>query len=157
MKGTSIAIAVVAVVAGTILLQRAFNSAPARVAGGTTPLRAVVHKTPTCGCCANYITYLKREGFDVEVQNHDDLSSIKDQYGIPEGLASCHTTVIGDYVSEGHVPVENILSMLDEKPAIAGIALPGMPAGSPGMGGISRGTFSVYGFTAGGDVSRYQE
>ena len=158
MKRIIIAGAVAAVgIGGTILLQQSFGPADSRVAGVAAPLAAVVHKTPACGCCANYITYLKRKGFEVEVQNHDDLTAIKEQYGIPGGLESCHTTVIGDYVSEGHVPVESIMSMLSEKPALAGLALPGMPAGAPGMGGVARGEFPVYGFTALGDVSRYQE
>ncbi len=157
MKRIIIAVAVVAAIGGTILFQRALGPAAPRVAGDAAPMRAVVHKTPACGCCANYITYLKRKGFEVEVQNHDNLTAIKEQYGIPGGLESCHTTVIGDYVSEGHVPVESILSMLSEKPAIAGLALPGMPAGSPGMGGVARGELGVYGFTASGDVSKYQE
>ncbi|MBI1961246.1 MAG: DUF411 domain-containing protein [Parcubacteria group bacterium] len=157
MKRVIIAVAVVAGIGGTVLLQQSFNSADSRVPGVTAPMAAVVHKTPACGCCANYITYLKRKGFEVEVQNHDDLTAIKEQYGIPGGLESCHTTVIGDYVSEGHVPVESIMSMLSEKPEIAGLALPGMPAGAPGMGGVARGELPVYGFTGNGDVSRYQE
>jgi len=157
MKRIIIAIAVSAGIGGTLLLTRPFGSTAPRVAGDTAPMAAVVHKTPACGCCANYITYLKRKGFEVEVQNHDDLTAIKEQHGVPGGLESCHTTVIGDYVSEGHVPVESILSMLAEKPEIAGIALPGMPAGSPGMGGVARGELGVYGFTASRDISRYQE
>lgn len=157
MKTVIIAIAAVVAIGGTILLQQAFNPPSGRVVATGAPVHAVVHKTSACGCCASYIAYLKKEGFEVEVQNHDDLSAIKDQYGVPQGLESCHTTVIGDYVSEGHIPVENILSMLEAKPRIAGIALPGMPSGSPGMGGVARGLFEVYGFTASGDVSLYRE
>lgn len=156
MKNGIIAGAIVAAafLGGTFLLQQRSSSDAPRVAGDAAPVRAVVHKTPTCGCCSNYVAYLKRKGFEVEVQNHDDLASIKEQYGVPGSVESCHTVVIGDYVVEGHVPVENIMSMLDEKPDIAGLALPGMPAGSPGMGGVA-GSFSVYQFTRDGDVSRY--
>ncbi|MBI2050962.1 MAG: hypothetical protein HYT31_04110 [Parcubacteria group bacterium] len=157
MRKIIIGVAAAAALGGIVLFQRSLLPASPRGAGDGAPMAAVVHKTPTCGCCANYITYLKRKGFEVEVQNHDDLTAIKEQYGVPGGLESCHTTVIGDYVSEGHVPVESIMSMLAEKPAIAGLALPGMPAGAPGMGGVARGEFPVYGFTASGDVSRYQE
>ncbi|OJI07614.1 hypothetical protein BK004_00815 [bacterium CG10_46_32] len=157
MKKIFIVAVVGLVLSGAFFLQKSLSPAAPRVAGIDAPMHAVVHKSPTCGCCANYITYLKRQGFDVEVQNHDDLSSIKEQYGVPGGLESCHTTVIGDYVSEGHVPAENIIAMLTQKPVIAGIALPGMPAGSPGMGGAMKGAFSLYSFSENGDVSPYKE
>ncbi|MBI1961548.1 MAG: DUF411 domain-containing protein [Parcubacteria group bacterium] len=156
MKRIVVAGAVGLALAGGVFLFRSAQTPPL-ASGVTTPLSAVVHKTPTCGCCTNYITYLKRKGFEVEVQNHDDLTAIKEQYGVPAGMESCHTTVIGDYVSEGHVPAETIMSMLSEKPSIAGVALPGMPSGAPGMGGVARGEFTVYGFSTDGEVTRYGE
>jgi len=138
-----------ALVGGAFAVQRGgkTNSIPSRV--------ATVHKTPTCGCCTNYITYLKRQGFDVQVENHDNLSDIKDQYHVPNRMESCHTTVVDGYVSEGHIPAESILKMIEEKPLIAGIALPGMPAGSPGMGGVQFGSFSIFGFTEDGQTEMY--
>lgn len=105
---------------------------------------ATIYKSPTCGCCTQYIAYLKNRGFDVTVEEMNDLSSIKSQYGIPHNMESCHTMVIDDYVVEGHVPVDAIEQLLTEKPDIDGIALPGMPAGSPGMPGAKHGEFQIY-------------
>ncbi|MBI2099626.1 CopG family transcriptional regulator [Candidatus Uhrbacteria bacterium] len=112
--------------------------------------KAIVYRSPTCGCCGNYVSYLKKMGFEVETKFVQSTSEIEQQYGIPNNLLSCHTTVIGDYAIEGHVPAEAIAKLLQEKPAIRGIALPGMPSGSPGMPGAKRGEFSIYGFKDGG-------
>lgn len=103
-----------------------------------------VYKTSTCGCCNNYVSYLKREGFEVEAVDVNNMNSIKAEYKIPHGLGSCHTSIIGDYVVEGHVPAESITKLLEEKPDIAGIALSGMPSGSPGMPGFSGGNFPIH-------------
>ena len=110
-----------------------------------------VYKSPTCGCCANYIAYLKREGFTVKTVNTKDMGEIKTKYGVPSDMESCHTTVAGDgeYVIEGHIPVEAVLKLLEEKPAVQGIAMPGMPAGSPGMPGRKNGPFTIYKITDG--------
>ena len=91
-----------------------------------------------------YEEYLRNNGFKVESVVTDDTDGIKEQLGMPEEMHSCHTTVIGDYFVEGHVPVEAIKRLLEEKPAIDGIALPGMPAGSPGMSGEKEGPFTIY-------------
>lgn len=141
---------------------KTLESAPPKVAGTqvaeTSALsKMVVHKSPKCGCCGNYVSYLRREGYEVEVMDHDDMNPIKDQYGIPSGMQSCHTTVIGDYVSEGHVPLESIAKMMNEEPKIAGITMPGMPAGAPGMGGAKNKPFTIYGFTADGEISTFDE
>ncbi len=98
--------------------------------------------------------YLQDQGFDVKVVNTDD-TSIKAQEGVPKDLRSCHTSVIGDYFVEGHVPVEAIRKLLAEKPAIKGIALPGMPAGAPGMGGDKTGPFVIYAVAADGTSSEF--
>ncbi len=103
-----------------------------------------VYKSPSCGCCGNYIPYLKGEGFEVTVVNVDDISGIKEEYGVPDGFNSCHTTVIGNYFVEGHVPLEAIDKLLTENPEIDGITLPNMPSGSPGMPGVKRGDFIIY-------------
>lgn len=105
--------------------------------------KIVVYKDPNCGCCVGYVSYLKKQDFDTEIVNTRDMNSIKEQYGIPEDMESCHTTVIGDYFIEGHVPIEAINKLLEEKPDIDGIALPGMPSGSPGMPGFQRGPFNI--------------
>lgn len=111
---------------------------------------ATVYKDPLCGCCNGYIAHLRNNGFAVEAVNLDDMSPLKRMAGVPEPLESCHTMVIDGYVVEGHVPLAAIDRMLREKPAIKGIALPGMPAGSPGMGGHQERRFAIYGFSSQG-------
>ena len=92
-----------------------------------------VYKTPTCGCCTKWIDHLKQAGFTVTAHDLENLAPIKRQHGVPQALESCHTAVVGGYVVEGHVPAGVIQRLLRERPAVAGIAVPGMPAGSPGM------------------------
>jgi len=92
-----------------------------------------VYKSPTCGCCSKWVAHLEANGFKVEATDVNDMSLIKRSYGIPGALASCHTAVVGDYLVEGHVPAEDIIQLLKQKPAIKGIAVPGMPIGAPGM------------------------
>ena len=107
--------------------------------------KVTVYKSNTCGCCSLYVDYLKGKGkMNVEVVNLDDVSSIKSQYNIPSMLQSCHTTVIGNYFIEGHIPLEAIQKLMAEKPDILGIAMPGMPSGSPGMPGSKTGDFLIY-------------
>lgn len=117
--------------------------------GASTRGVVTVYKSETCGCCASYIGHLKSQGFEVEVVNMEDASSIKRKYNIPRNMQSCHTTVVGDYFIEGHVPMEAVKKLLDEEPAIDGIALPGMPAGSPGMPGMKQGAFEIYALSGG--------
>ena len=92
-----------------------------------------VYKSPYCGCCGHWISYLKENGFTVVVENVKDMDSVKKRLGVPEKLASCHTGVMGEYIVEGHVPVEDLRRLLHEKPSVKGISVPGMPMGSPGM------------------------
>jgi hypothetical protein len=103
-----------------------------------------VYKTPTCGCCEEYIRYLRGHGLPVHGVERDDLAPLKRQWGIPEAMWSCHTARIGPYVVEGHVPVEAIARLWAERPSALGIALPGMPPGSPGMGGARTGPLTIY-------------
>lgn len=95
----------------------------------------VLYKSPTCGCCTGYAAYLRDHGFKVEEQPVADVEAIKNRLHVPANLRSCHTAVIGDYVVEGHVPVDVVRRLLAEHPPITGIASPGMPSGSPGMPG----------------------
>ncbi len=104
----------------------------------------VIYKSPSCGCCAEHAAYLKRQGFKVKIMSTNDTDSIKEEHNIPNEMQSCHTTIIGDYFVEGHMPIEAITKLLEEKPEIDGIALPGMPAGSPGMPGVKSGDFEIY-------------
>lgn len=135
-----VVLAAVAVIVAVVVL----SPPPPPSDGGEPPIRADVYASPTCGCCHLYIQYLTANGFEVRVTNIDDLAPIKAQYGVPEEMGSCHTTVIEGYFVEGHVPVEAIRKLLSERPNIRGIALPGMPAGSPGMGGEKTGAFVVF-------------
>lgn len=92
-----------------------------------------VYKTPTCGCCSLWVDHLKANGFSVQTYDLDDLSVTKAQLGVPGNLSSCHTAVVGGYVVEGHVPAEDVKRLLAERPNVTGLAVPGMPIGSPGM------------------------
>jgi len=106
-----------------------------------------IYKSLTCGCCGIYGNYFKSKGnSDVEIINIDidNADAIRDQYGVPVQLRTCHTTIIGDYFVEGHIPLEAIEKLLLEQPDIAGIAMPGMPSGSPGMPGAKLGDFIIY-------------
>jgi hypothetical protein len=114
------------------------------------PLRATLYKNPQCSCCESYATYLRRHGFEVDVKPTNDLMQISAKAGVPEQLQGCHTMFVDGYVVDGHVPVNLIRKLLSERPAIAGIALPGMPAGSPGMTGLKQGPFTIYSVTKDG-------
>ena len=103
------------------------------VPGEDAPPLVTVYKSPTCGCCAAWVDHLRASGFTVETVDVADLDAVKRQYGIPDSLASCHTAVVGGYVVEGHVPAEDVRRLLAERPEAGGLAVPGMPVGSPGM------------------------
>ncbi len=94
----------------------------------------VVYKTPTCGCCGNWVAHLRDAGLEVSVVSVSDTQAIRSSVGVPQRLGSCHTAVIGDYWAEGHVPADLIKKLMAESPdGIRGIAVPGMAPGSPGM------------------------
>ena len=95
----------------------------------------IVHRTETCGCCGAWVERMNSSGLKTEVNfvNETSLSSIKTQLGIPLELSSCHTATIGSYFIEGHVPADDIIKLLNEKPNAVGLSVPGMPIGSPGM------------------------
>lgn len=93
----------------------------------------LVHKSPWCGCCARWIDHLEENGFAVRVEEHENMTPIKHEAGVPGELHSCHTAHVEGYVIEGHVPAADIARLLAERPDAQGLAVPGMPAGSPGM------------------------
>ncbi len=98
------------------------------------PLVAItVYKTPQCGCCRAWVDHLRQNGFEVTTHDVEDISLIKTKLGVPSDLTSCHTAVAESYVVEGHVPASDIQKLLTTKLKIAGVAVPGMPVGSPGM------------------------
>ncbi len=110
------------------------------------PLAVQVFKEATCGCCSSWVEHLRRAGFAPTASNVDDLPAVKQVYKIPPQARSCHTALVGGYVIEGHVPVADIQRLLKEKPAIAGLAVPGMPIGSPGMEGPNPRPYDVLAF-----------
>ena len=114
------------------------------------PVRATLYKIPQCTCCDDYAAYLRQNGFVVDVKATNDLAVISQKAGVPEKLQGCHTMFADGYVIDGHVPVSVIQKLLSERPAIAGITLPGMPAGSPGMTGRKSGPFTIYAVTKDG-------
>jgi hypothetical protein len=92
-----------------------------------------VYKSPTCGCCTDWVKHLEENGFEVEVTETNNLNPIKAEAGLTPALASCHTAFIGGYVIEGHVPASDIQRLIAEAPKASGLSVPGMPMGSPGM------------------------
>lgn len=92
-----------------------------------------VYHDPNCGCCGGWVAHMRKAGFQVQVIDTDDLAAIKIRFRVPTDLASCHTAEVGGYVIEGHIPAPAIQRLLGEKPAAVGLAVPGMPTGSPGM------------------------
>ena len=115
-----------------------------------------VYKSPTCGCCKKWVDHLRDEGFKVITHNRQDMGRIKQSYGVEYKLRSCHTAVVEDYVVEGHVPAKDIRRLLEERPAITGLAVPGMPAGSPGMEGRYQDPYDVVAFEKGGKSSIFE-
>jgi len=105
-----------------------------------------VYKSPTCGCCERWIDHLEDNGFDVVTKDVRDFSAIKAAHSVAPRLASCHTALVDGYVVEGHVPVADIRRLLAERPAVKGLAVPGMPMGSPGMEGARKDPYDVLTF-----------
>ena len=102
-----------------------------------------VHRDPGCGCCGGWVEHLERSGFATTVIASRDVQAVKRRLGVPAELASCHTAEVGGYVVEGHVPASAIRRLLAERPEATGLAVPGMPAGSPGMEGGTPETYAV--------------
>lgn len=93
----------------------------------------VVYKNASCGCCKVWVEHMRKNGFAAKVTDVDNMSPIKERVGVPYGMGSCHTAEVGGYFIEGHVPAEQVLRLLKEKPKAKGLTVPGMPIGSPGM------------------------
>jgi hypothetical protein len=127
----------------------------ARAGGDAVPL--TVYKDPSCGCCTKWIEHLRASGLRPTVHDRTDMDALKDGLGVPAALRSCHTAVAGKYVVEGHVPAADITRLIKTAPkGIIGIAVPGMPAGSPGMemgGRIDR--YDVIAFSANGATTTF--
>ncbi|HJR51187.1 MAG TPA: DUF411 domain-containing protein [Gemmatimonadales bacterium] len=102
-------------------------------AAAADPMTMTIYMSPTCGCCAKWVDHVKAAGFTTIVHEDEDMDTVKDSLGVPKDVRSCHTAQIEKYLIEGHVPAEDIKTLLAKKPAAAGLAAPGMPASSPGM------------------------
>lgn len=103
-----------------------------------------------CECCLRWAAYMRKEGFRVDVRDEEPLADVRARLGVPEPLAACHTATVGRYVIEGHVPVADVRRLLEDKTDLRGIAVPGMPADSPGMESARRDTYEVIGFDGAG-------
>lgn len=116
-----------------------------------------VYKSPTCGCCAMWVEHLEAAGFDVTSVDRTDMGVVKDSLGVPGDLSSCHTAVVDGYVVEGHVPAAQVTRLLEERPDALGLAVPGMPIGSPGMEmGDRRDPYDVLLVGEGGEAAVYE-
>ena len=143
-------VVVLLAVAATGIGVRAQRSGPAPAATVVT-----VYKSPSCGCCAKWVDHLRAAGYTVVVHDTDDLEAVMTDFNVPRQLASCHTAKVGPYVIEGHVPADLIAKALKEHPAIAGLAVPGMVTGSPGMEGGAARPYDIVAWTAAGHTSVY--
>lgn len=140
-------------VAGVIILLVAATSAEAATSASIT-----VYRNPSCSCCGGWVNYLTTQGFQPRNVLTSDMNALKQQYGVPNDLASCHTAVINGYVIEGHIPTDNIKRLLAEQPMVAGIAVPEMPIGTPGMeSGDVREPFTVFSFDRQGNTEAFNQ
>ena len=130
---------------------------PPSKAGSGSPM--LVYRDPECGCCEAWADIARDAGYAVTVENRADMPAVKARYGVPDELASCHTAIVGGYAIEGHVPMSHVAKLLRVRPGdIRGIAVPGMPRGSPGMEmpDGSTDSFEVMAFAEGGKVSQFR-
>ena len=119
-------------------------ASPIDVAAGKPTI--TVYKDPGCGCCKSWIEHLIKHGYRVDAKDTPDMTGIKRGLGVPDALSACHTAVVNGYLIEGHVPAADIARLLKEKPKVAGLAVPGMPMGSPGMEGPRTQHYQVLSF-----------
>lgn len=130
-------VAIVAVVLLTITSAEAASALP----------EITVYRDPSCSCCEGWMEHLEAHGVQTNSVPTPDVDTLKQQYGVPDGLTSCHTAIVDGYIIEGHVPVEEIKRLLAEQPTVRGITVPGMPVGTPGMeSGDERESFTVFSF-----------
>ena len=128
-------------------------AAEASAVDDTIPL--IVYKSPTCGCCQNWVDTLRAHAFRVVVVDTSDVAAVKKAGGVTDMLRSCHTAIAEGYVIEGHVPPADIRRLLRERPPVVGLAVPGMPRGSPGMEGPERDPYHVLSFDRTGATRVY--
>lgn len=125
--GLGVIIAVIGIAAYT-----QFGNQSPQIADEDLPA-VTVYKSPTCECCSDWVAHMQENGFEVKTTDLADMQQIKNRFNVPRELASCHTAVVGGYVVEGHVPAKDVKRMLGQEANVAGLTVPGMPVGSPGM------------------------
>lgn len=148
MTRTALRFATLVLVCATTPLQAQSKPKPA-------PVGATVYLSPTCGCCGKWADHMKTAGFAVTREVTSQLDSVPARRRVPLTLRSCHTAVVGDYLIEGHVPTDLVQKLLKERPKIAGIAVPGMPAGSPGMESNYPVPYTIVAFRADGTTYEF--
>ena len=156
MRISRVVLAMVSIAFAGLSLGVAAQQKPA----AATPQKVTVYKTSTCGCCRLWVDHMKANGFEMQAIDVSaaDVRAVSKAAGLPENGSSCHTAKIGNYVVEGHVPASDVKRLLKEKPAIAGIAAPGMPMGSPGMEqGGAKEPYDVMAFTKDGKMTVYSK
>ena len=119
------------------------------------PTVITIYKSRSCGCCTKWVDHVKAAGFDARVHDEEDMDGLKDELGVPGGVRSCHTALVGGFLIEGHVPAADIRQLLTRRPKAAGLAVPGMPAGTPGMAepGSKIADFDVLAFQTDGSTT----
>jgi len=121
------------------------------------PADVVVYKSPTCGCCKGWVKHMRANGYSVEVHDRQSVQPVKQAMGVPENLQSCHTAVVDGYVIEGHVPADTVARLLQERPSIKGLAVPGMVMGTPGMEGPRKDPYDIMAFGDDGSATVYEQ
>jgi hypothetical protein len=139
--------------AASLIARRAAAAVPVRTFVARPPL--TVYKDPSCGCCKKWVEHMQASGFTVTAHDDSDMDALKDHHGVPSGVRSCHTALVGNYVIEGHVPASDVDRLLKEQPQIAGLAVPGMVMGSPGMEGAMSKPYTVVAFQKTGSTTAF--
>ena len=146
-KGLIVAGVAGVIVAGVLVLRDGATSAAPAVEELPPEAREVtVYKSPTCGCCTLWADHMREAGFEVREIDRTEMIPVKKELGVPLELASCHTAIVDGYVLEGHVPAGDVARLLSERPSVGGLAVPGMPMGSPGMEGPRKDDYRVITF-----------
>jgi hypothetical protein len=139
--------------AATLVARRASAAVPSHPGVARPPV--TVYKDASCGCCKKWVEHMQASGFTVTAQDNADMDALKDHYGVPSGVRSCHTALVGSYVVEGHVPASDVDRMLKEQPKVAGLSVPGMVMGSPGMEGSMSKPYTVLAFQKTGATTSF--
>ena len=139
--------------AATLIARRATAAVPLRITVARPPV--TVYKDASCGCCKKWIEHMQSSGFTVDAHDSADMDAVKDHYGVPSNVRSCHTALVGSYVVEGHVPAADVDRMLKEQPKAAGLSVPGMVMGTPGMEGSMSKPYTVLAFQKTGATTAF--